>query len=37
MIAATLGVLFSALPLGRRIEPATEVEPDLDAEDAEAA
>jgi sugar phosphate permease len=37
VIAATLGVLVSALPLGRRAEPATEVEPHLDAEDAEAA
>ena len=37
VIAATLGVLVSALPLGRRTEPATEVEPHLDAEDAEAA
>jgi len=36
VIAATLGVLVSALPLGRRTEPATEVEPHLDAEDAEA-
>jgi hypothetical protein len=36
VIAATLGVLVSALPLVRRTEPATDVEAHLDAEDAEA-
>jgi EmrB/QacA subfamily drug resistance transporter len=36
VIAAILGVLVSALPLGRRTEPATEVETFLDAEAEEA-
>ena len=36
VIAAIVGVLVSALPLGRRTEPATEVETFLDAEAEEA-